>query len=1234
MLEIRNITKIYRSKKGESVRALDNVSIQFPESGMVFLLGKSGSGKSTLLNVIGGLDSYDSGEFVIMGKSSADFVGSDFDAYRNTFIGFIFQEYNVLDDFTVGANIGLALELQGKKATNEAVNAILEKVDLVGYAGRKPNELSGGQKQRVAIARALVKDPQIIMADEPTGALDSATGKQIFDTLKELSREKLVLVVSHDRDFAERYADRIIELSDGHIIDDVIKEGGESTAEHVGVHRVSDTVLRINSGYVLTQKDLEMINAYLANAKEDVILSSDRRVNAEFAAATDTGEKKGVGGFTKTDPAKIRTKKYEKEKTRFIRSRLPMKNAVKMGASGLKHKKFRLVMTILLSFISFAMFGLADTMAAYDQLSSASASILDSHVKNASVMLGVRHTSYYGDEDPYSYYYDAKLNQADIDYLKAQTGLNFLPVYNGSSWMGSGSGIGVSDFLLDYEGNSYASAYRAMMAGLVTLDEAALRATGFTLTGRMPQSENEIVITEFMYRQFNEYGFENTRHDPAEKVEAGKLTMDAGAATSVIGKHLSFPVRNQIFGGSKNNVTEYEIVGVIDTAFDYERYAQFFPTDNNTQQEDADLFGYVLSSELEYELGYGFHTLGFMTAGGITRYQQSSAEPMQIGTMMHTTNGYYLISFTEREDMSFEMNQVADSSAMKHLNTVVYFDGRAGSGLKENELLIPKSYYNSMISGDREITLDDAKMSILIELSGGREIWNMTQKDPENDPRNIVTRYRDAMAIQYIYDMVSRYPSLREDIELHIEESGFDGSAEEYWIREWIEYDNGSYPNGFFDVETMTHQQTKTKWDFDGSETMMSMVPFFEAVTGIDFPDEVTYDMVDGFRWMFERFYEGEAILLNSYEVQNALRSYYTYLDVFENKLWENEGLVELLIASKRVSSKSDWIALGEEQPHEMLYFYRDNYIYPWEYGEYYDTVFRPTYTSEDFTALAADMAMKMSGVTVEELLRDIPVKLYLQSHETDSKKEVSGAPQFVIAGYYESDRINSDLMISDTLYQYYQDVYSKDMESMKGESDYREEIAEHAEGEYAFAIAPMPKDKDTILKLLQLHYAEEGPDLDLKFRLRNAVMSTLDSFDEMIEVLAQVFLWVGLGFAVFSAFLLMNFIATSISYKKREIGILRAVGARSSDVFKIFFSESAIIALINFCFAVAASLTTVIVLNNYMRKQGINITLLNFGVRQVILMLGISIIVALIASFLPVWNIARRKPVDAIKDR
>ena len=223
MLKAIDLHKKYKPKDGQIVNALDGVSVDFADTGMVFILGKSGSGKSTLLNVLGGLDKYDSGEVIVKGKSSKDFSQADFDSYRNTFIGFIFQEYNILQEFSVEKNIGLALELQGKKADKEAINALIEQVDLSGYGKRKPNTLSGGQKQRVAIARALVKNPEIIMADEPTGALDSKTGAQVLDTLKKLSKEKLVIVVSHDREFAEYYGDRIIELSDGKIISDQFK---------------------------------------------------------------------------------------------------------------------------------------------------------------------------------------------------------------------------------------------------------------------------------------------------------------------------------------------------------------------------------------------------------------------------------------------------------------------------------------------------------------------------------------------------------------------------------------------------------------------------------------------------------------------------------------------------------------------------------------------------------------------------------------------------------------------------------------------------------------------------------------------------------------------------------------------------------------------------------------------------------------------------------------------------
>ena len=150
MLSVKNLVKTYKSSGGIEVRALDGVSIDFPEKGMVFLLGRSGSGKSTLLNVSGGLDSPTSGEIIVKGRSSSEFTPSDFDSYRNTYVGFVFQEYNLLNEFTVEQNVAIALQLQNKENDKQAVDALLEKVDLKGVGKRSPNTLSGGQRQRVA----------------------------------------------------------------------------------------------------------------------------------------------------------------------------------------------------------------------------------------------------------------------------------------------------------------------------------------------------------------------------------------------------------------------------------------------------------------------------------------------------------------------------------------------------------------------------------------------------------------------------------------------------------------------------------------------------------------------------------------------------------------------------------------------------------------------------------------------------------------------------------------------------------------------------------------------------------------------------------------------------------------------------------------------------------------------------------------------------------------------------
>ena len=399
MLELQKVTKIYKTKAGDTA-ALNGLSLVLPDSGMVFITGRSGSGKTTLLNVVGGLDGIDGGDIIVDGKKFSEFTSQNDCDYRNTFVGFVFQEYNLLPDYTIEKNIRIANELQGKETTTEEVDEVLKLVDLAGLNNRMPSQLSGGQKQRVAIARALIKNPKIIMADEPTGALDQATGIQVMEALKKLSKEKLVVVVSHDMEMAERYADRIVRLVDGRLAEDVTLSDEEITFNLID----NEDGLTVKNGADLNEGETATLVKAIRE-KRNIVFAND------------------ISGRQKSPTPEI-TAVHPEKPVDFVSSKMKMKSSMGLGVRSLTVKPLRLIFTVLLSVVAFALFGLFDTIGAYDN-ARIMANLLKTGDYN-SVTINTQYVESFGEE---SIVTSVRAKQATIDKLNSDTGFSFRPLY-------------------------------------------------------------------------------------------------------------------------------------------------------------------------------------------------------------------------------------------------------------------------------------------------------------------------------------------------------------------------------------------------------------------------------------------------------------------------------------------------------------------------------------------------------------------------------------------------------------------------------------------------------------------------------------------------------------------------------------------------------------------------------------------------------------------------------------
>ena len=978
MIEVKNLFKKYTVKNGIEVKALDDVSLKIDKVGMVFLLGKSGAGKSTLLNVLGGLDRVDSGEIIINGKSSKDLSQSDFDSYRNTYLGFIFQEYNILNEFSIAENIALAIELQGRKPTNEEIDNILNQVDLAGLAKRKPNELSGGQKQRVAIARALIKNPQIIMADEPTGALDSKTGKQIFDTLKALSHDKLVLIVSHDREFAEQYADRIIELKDGKVISDVEKTIIQ-TQNQEGINIIDNKIIKIDKDYILKDEDFLKIKDYIKTAKSDVIISVDNQNNEKIKTIMNLSDE-GLCKFIDTNQDKI---VIQDENYKTIKSKLGFKKAFKMGASSLKIKKFRLTLTIFLSFLAFMMFGLANTMSSYDNIKTTVNSIVDSNIEYATFKK--QKVFSYGEGNNDFYLENSLINEEDVLKISNDMKLNFTKVYGAFQKyeMPSLNYVDFKNIFLEQMSN---------FNGFTTIDMNFINQYDFDLNGSLPEKDDEIAITKLVEDVIKEYGIRDYNGVEQENLDSAL--------------HLEI----SIFG------LKMKIVGVIDTKADISEY-QDLKGDSIADYMKMQLFNSYLEN--------GPHLLFFVK-----------------DTMIDSLNKMY----SNNHDMlEIEWNNQ-------------YFTYNKIMNGKENDI------------NDKEILLPYS----FVEMIDFFNTVNLNENDEQYQKVIQMPAFNDVM--YYLYFMHKQ-----EIVKL------------------------------FNDKQLTISDSFKNDYHIDSLENQQILYIF--------------------------KVYQDSFYASSSEDIDKI---YQIMDELLQNFNFEKEERITFY--NKKMKEYSDQLFIN-------IAYYSDR--------NYYNTIYQ------------------IVGIT---------------------------------------DNAEAVIIHDDELFDNYINV---------------------DDGIYKYVFAKMPTSDKEIKKLVEYHFQPVTKVGESVFSLNNEVVKTLTEINSIFEVCSKIFLYVGLGFAIFASLLLLNFITISINYKKREIGILRAVGARSKDVFKIFFSESLIIAIINAILANISLFIVVFCINTTLRKNyNLLITILNPGILQIILVFGISILVAFVSSFVPVYFIANKRPIDAINNR
>lgn len=1195
MLSIKNLTKIYRIRGANQVLALNNVSIDFPERGLIFVLGKSGCGKSTLLNLIGGLEKPTSGEIIINGKSTKHFKNKDFDFYRNTYIGFVFQEYNLINNLSIEDNISISLQFQGKQPDCNDIKESLKLVGLEELENRLPEELSGGQKQRIAIARALIKKPKIILADEPSGSLDSVSGKQVFDVLKEISKDRLVIVVSHDEDFANKYADRIINLKDGKIVKDIIKNKRET---------INDT------------------------------------------------EKHGE----------------------LKKSNLPMKLAFKMGLHTLKLKPIRLSITVLLSVIAFTIFGLFSTLIFYDPAYSYSEAIKKENYSSVRLEKEYKYNCKYYRFDretkEKTQYKNSQENAAcgismnDLNNLNNNSlGLNFAGIYNNDQ-----NGFSYTSFINKRTNNEFY--FYSNFSGLTDCGEDFLLNQSFKkIAGHYPQNYNEIAISTYALELFEDGGF---------KSSSGAIKA-INNAEDILNCELELTLPHCYYAPQSIKLT---ICGVYDVGKEYNDKEFDLLKKYNIDTSNDPSFKKV-SDKFKDAFTSCFYSLGFISEDFFdtyssyltpTYYAQPKIEytqlygmyiitPSEINTYKYNSNDdyYYSVSNLENccffEDVKEETNDLLFVDAFGNLitdNSKLDKDGIYSNILNDtfNDIVegvtsfiesTDKAYYDrdgnvyfineqkELITANLFINYDDLSLSfektsensicegVLIDDNGDVSCYCRTvffNEDHSNYAFSFDSQHGDEQTVWFKND-----GTLIGSVEVrYLAEFYYDYVNDKIYLHDDAVY---SKEDGCYVLKKDDSIKLKP---FDNYCVNKDGVPYepdnrTNAFVGMFVnPNNGELSLIKKDGWLFTDkyffdengdIYLGEIIYDGKCEIKNNKKEYYLTYD----------GHPLGFTSFYKLQNCDNYFLDNHLDVAEAIIRYI-NFGGRFNYDEYIFKNYNFASLGGDFTA--SDLKLILNTYNTLKQKEDFRCSITGDYREfgvttvnkTFSEVELKG---FFIP-YHDSTRADYVLNRS------WANKSSGTSQERYSWSEERETKYIKDNNRYNYVICNTDKSQKEFAYLIK-EYSD-----DSFYKIQNSLFNQIETVVRGTGVLKAIFFVAGTVSACLSIFLFANFVSNSISEKEKDIGVLRANGARGSDIFKMFFSESGILCVGCTALSIIVSSLCSIALNNGIAK-GIKTSIIHFGILNVGVIIGIAILSCFLGMLFPILKISIKTPNQLIKN-